>query len=165
MSVWVSRFRATVLLLTPVLLIAGCGDTGGPPQKATPTPGEKKEGHAHPGEGPHHGALVEWGDEEYHAEFTADRERGEVAVYVLGGDAETAAPIKADKVRLTGKDPAFQIDLKPAPEKTDPPGTASKFVGRLPEDTRGRRLSGTISAVVDGKPYSGDFRERPPHKD
>jgi hypothetical protein len=116
--------------------------------------------HDHPDEGPHKGALVEWGDEEYHVEYTSDRSKGEATAYILGPDAKTAAPIKADKIQLTSKDPAFQSDLKAAPQKEDPAGKSSVFKGKLPESAKGKKLTGTISGEVEGKPYVGDLKEK-----
>lgn len=144
---------ACVLVVGAALSAVGC-DTGGANK---PSPATQEKGHVHPDEGPHHGALVEWGQEEYHPEVVTDREKGEVTVYVLGKDAKTPAPVAAEKVVLAVKDPAFQTELKPAPQPGDPKGKSSRFVGTLPEFARGRRLAGTIGAVVDGKPYSGDF--------
>jgi hypothetical protein len=158
-----------VLLTAALAFAAGCGGGRQAPDAKPPAEGkkEKKKSHEHnhPDHGPHGGPLVEWGDGDYHVEVTADRAKGEVTVYILSDDAETAEPIKADKVQLTNKDPAFQVDLKPAPLPGDPPGTASRFTGPLPESARGRRLSGTVTGVVGGKPYAGDFREVPAHKD
>lgn len=143
-------------------LAAGCG-TGSGENKSG---GESKQkGHEHPTEGPHHGALVEWEDEDYHIEVLADRGTGVVTAYVLGRDAKTAAPIGSDKLVLAIKDPAVQVELKPTPEATDPKGKSSKFVGTLPEATKGRKLEGTIGGKVDGKPYSGEYSEKAVHKD
>jgi hypothetical protein len=143
------------------VLLAGC--SGNQPGQSPPTGNNKK--HDHPTEGPHHGALVEWGDEEYHPEVVFDREKNEVRVYVLGKNAKTPTPIGSDKITLSNTDPPFQVELKPSPNAKDPKGKSSQFVGALPDVPKDRRLGGTLAAVVDGKPYSGDFREAPPHKD
>jgi hypothetical protein len=154
------RDRLGALALAGVLAAAGCE------KPAAPTVAkEERKMHDRPDHGPHNGALAEWGDEDYHAEFTADREKNEVTVYILAKDAKTPSPIPSDKVTLASRNPPFQVDLNPLPEKTDPAGLSSRFVGQLPESARGRRLSGTLAAVVGGKPYSGSFREAPPHKD
>ena len=121
---------------------------------------EKK--HDHPDEGPHHGCLAEWGEEEYHVEFTVDRKTGTATVYILGGDAKKAKPIDAKEVTLTIKGKkAVSVDLKPKPDKDDPSGKCSRFVGTHKSLKATDLFSGTVSAEVGGKPYSGDFKQTP----
>jgi len=55
--------------------------------------------HAHPGEGPHHGDLVELGNEEYHAEVVHG-EGGSVSVYILDSAAKSAVPIDATELTI-----------------------------------------------------------------
>lgn len=139
-------------------LTAGCG----PDRAGLPLPSATDRGRE-PLPGPHKGALVEWGGE-YHAEVVADREKGQATVYVLAKNAKTPAPIAAEKILLSVDDPAIQVELKPAPEPGDPKGKSSRFVGTLPESARGWRLTGAVGGTVDGKRYSGEFREARPHK-
>src|SRR5687767_4521001 len=54
--------------------------------------GAGKKDHEH-GAGPHGGAIGEFGGK-YHFEFTVNHKTQEATVYILGGDAQTAAPIK-----------------------------------------------------------------------
>ena len=152
-----NRYGAGVIFVGAALL-AGCG----PDHAAKLPPDAKDQVHERP-VGPHKGALVEWG-EEYHAEVVADREKGEATVYVLAKNAKTPAPITAETVLLSVDDPVIQVELKPAPEPGDPKGKSSRFVGSLPDSARGWRLTGTIGGVVDGKRYSGEFREARPHR-
>jgi hypothetical protein len=152
-----------VVLGLAVLTAAGCSPAAGT-DKSVAT--KKAEAHDHPDKGPHGGALAEWGEEEYHVEFTADRGKKEVAVYILDGSAKKAAPIKAKTVTLTMKKekPPVQVKLTADPQKDDPPETASrfagtheKFAGELDPDEL------DVSAEVNGKPYEGTF-EVPGHK-
>src|SRR4051812_30689791 len=116
------RIGGLLALAAGVVLAVGCtnkpGETTAPGGTGQTTKGTGKEEHAE--EGPHHGPLVEWGEEEYHVEFTVDK--GEAKVYVLGKDAKTAAPVKADKIQLSNKSPSFQVDLKASPQTGDPKG-------------------------------------------
>lgn len=88
---------------------------------------------------------------------------GAVTVYILGKDAKTPAPIKADKVLLTVKKPSLQLDLKPQKQKDDPEGTASVFVGTHDNFAKEEKLEGSLSAEFGGKQYAGDFKY-PPEK-
>lgn len=164
---------AAGLLALAVVITAGCGDPPKEkPAKEKPAAKEKaakdkdaKEEHAT--EGPHKGAIAEWGEEEYHAEFTVDHKTKTAKVYVLGKDVKTPAPIKADKVKLSVKKPAFQIDLKPEKQAGDPEGTASVFVGTHDNFAKEQEFEGTLSAEFGGKQYAGDFKDKDhdhPHK-
>lgn len=121
---------------------------------------KKDDKHDHPEEGPHHGALAEWGEEEYHVEFTADRKKGSATVYILDGSAKKAKPIDAKEVTLTIKGKkAVSVDLKRDPQKDDGDGKCSRFTGKHKALTGKEKFAGTLSAEVGGKPYSGDFKE------
>lgn len=150
-------FGAGVIFVVAALT-AGCG----PDRAGTSPPSATDRGHEHP-VGPHKGTLVEWG-KEYHAEVVADREKGQATVYVLARNAKSPAPIAADTVLLSVDDPAIQVELKPAPQPSDPKGTSSRFLGTLPDSARAWRLTGTVEGTVDGKRYSGEFQEARPHK-
>jgi hypothetical protein len=122
--------------------------------------GHDEEGHAH-GEGPHGGTVADWGGGKFHVEFTVDRNKKEGTVYVLGGDEKTPSPIDAAEITLAIKDPAFSVALKASPQEGDPEGKASRFVGN--HDNLGivKEYEGSMSGVVDGTPYSGNFKEVP----
>lgn len=148
-------------IVLAALLVAGC--TPAAPPSATPAatpPAAKSEGHDH-GNGPHGGTVADWGGGKYHAEFTVDHDKKEATVYVLGGDAKTPAPIKAEKITLSINDPAFQADLKAAPLDGEKDGMSSRFVGN--HDNLGivKEYAGTITGDIDGTPYAGDFKELP----
>lgn len=170
----IRRWAAGLTFLAVAFLAAGCGgdekkDKGKAPDKTKAAKGkdaekEKEKGkEEHASEGPHKGALAEWGNEEYHAEFTVDHKTKSVKVYILGGDAKTAKPIKADKVMLSVKKPAFQVELKPEKQAGDPDGTASAFVGKDERFGVEQEFEGTLSAEFSGKQFAGDFKEKGDH--
>ena len=51
------------------------------------------------------------------------------------------------------------VKLEPSPEKEDPEGKSSKFVGKSDKLPKEGKLSGTVSGKVGTKPYTGDFKE------
>lgn len=120
-------------------------------------------GHGHPHDGPHEGALAEWGDEEYHAEFTVDHGKKQATVYILDGTAKSAPkvdPKEIGSVVLTIKaTPPVRIELQADGQKTDARGIA--FSGT--HDLLGKEMEfeGTISGKVTNKDYAGDFAEKP----
>ena len=59
-----------------------------------------RDEHAHEEEGPHGGHIIELGTEDHHAELTHDEATHKVGIYLLGGDAKTAAPIEAESVTI-----------------------------------------------------------------
>src|SRR4051794_36238606 len=69
----------------------------------------------HPDKGPHGGAVIEWGDEEYHLEFTVDRKTRQATVYVLDGNIRKAKPIAAKQLTLTLTQPVLTVMLEASP--------------------------------------------------
>ena len=145
------------------LLAAGC--PGGKDTKSTGSaPGAGK--HEHPEEGPHGGALAEWGEEEFHIEFKADPGKKQATVYILDGAAKKVVPIEAETVMLVIKNvqPPANITLKADPQKDDPKGKSSRFVGTHDALAKEMEFKGEISGKVGAKAYAGDFEEKA-HKD
>jgi len=145
------------------LVAAGCGS-----QPATTTSPEPKaeaphEDHDHHGAGPHGGTIAEWGGGAYHIEFTVDHVKKESAVYVLGGDAKTPAPIKTAKLLLTINEPSFQVELVAQPLDNESGGASSRFVGQHESLGKAQEFAGSVTAEVEGTPYAGDFQEEAGH--
>ena len=85
--------------------------------------------HEHATQGPHKGALIELGEEEYHGEIVLDEKTHLVTVYVLGSNAKDAVAIESTEVVINLKhgDKPEQFKLKAAPQTTDPKGKSSRF--------------------------------------
>jgi hypothetical protein len=142
-----------------LLLTAGCVRQPGATQQP---PAKKSHVHDHPDEGPHGGALAEWGNEKYHAEFTVDHAKKQATVYLLDGSAKKAAPIAADTIALTltNVKPPVRMALKAEPQEGDPKGQASRFTGTQEELGQKMEFKGEISGTVAGTPYAGTFEEK-----
>ena len=115
--------------------------------------------------GPHKGAVVEWGDEEYHLEVVPDAKAGTVTVYVYGDHKDLhkakAKAIDAKMLVLALKtNPAVTVKLDPKPIKNDGEGKSSIFVGKNDVFTKDMKFEGTISGKVGTKPYSGTFKQK-----
>lgn len=121
--------------------------------------GEGQHSHDH-GAGPHGGTLADWGGGKYHVEFTVDHQKQEATVYVLGTDAKSAAPIKTERISLTISDPEFLVDLLPVPLADEKDGLSSRFVGKHEKLGVVQEYAGTLTAEIEGTPYTGDFREQ-----
>ncbi|WDQ18079.1 hypothetical protein [Rhodopirellula sp. P2] len=115
-------------------------------------------GHGHAA-GPNDGTIVDWGGGKFHVEFTVDHDKQESTVYVFGPDEKSAVPIDAEAIDLSISDPVMQVTLKAAPQDSDPAGKASRFIGNHEKLGVVQEYAGTISGVIDGTPYSGDFAE------
>ncbi|MEM9369132.1 MAG: hypothetical protein AAGD07_24385 [Planctomycetota bacterium] len=113
-------------------------------------------GHAH-GVGPHGGTVVDWGGGTYHVELTIDPERQQAVAYVLGGDEKTPVPIDAGSIELAIQSPQMQLTLEPEPSPKDPTGKSSRYSGTEDSLSTLETYAGTITGVVEGTPYSGDF--------
>jgi hypothetical protein len=148
--------------------LSGCGK----PDESVPAPSSTDatstgddHGHAHDegghshGDAPHGGTLADWGGGDYHVEFIVDHDKQQAVVYVLGDDAKTPAPVKADMVLLSITEPSFQMELAASPLEGEADGTSSRFVGTHESLGIVREFAGSISAEVDGTPYVAEFKE------
>lgn len=117
--------------------------------------------HAGHGAGPHDGTVADWGGGKFHVEFTVDHGKKEGTVYILGADEKTPTPIDAAEIELTISDPVMQVTLKAAPQASDPAGKSSRFIGNHEKLGVVQEYAGVLSGVIDGTPYSGDFKEEP----
>ena len=116
-------------------------------------------------EGPHKGIIVEWGEEDYHPEIVVDAKAGTVTVYVYGNhnDLHKKKTKAIDSKSLTlvlKTTPPTTIKLEPSPEKDDPKGSSTKFTGKDDVLKKEMKWTGTLSAKVGTKPYSGDFKQK-----
>ncbi|QDV44527.1 hypothetical protein Enr13x_43930 [Stieleria neptunia] len=115
-------------------------------------------GHGH-GTGPHGGTIADWGGGKYHVEFTVDHDKTQATAYVLGGDEKTSAPIDADTIELNIVDPEMTVTLDASPEDSDPDGKASRFIGTHEKLGVVQEYEGSMTGVIGGTPYTGDFKE------
>jgi hypothetical protein len=154
----VRMLKVGVAALTFGALIAGCTQNVKP--KGGKSGPAEAESHVH-GMGPHGGTIADWGGGKYHIEFTVNHEKQEATVYILGKDEKTPTPIAAKdgKIMLSIKEPAFQVELKAAPQKDDPPGKASAFTGKHEKLGKEQEFAGTVTGEIDGTPFTGDFKE------
>jgi hypothetical protein len=166
------KLAGGLAILATLTLAIGCGG-----QKTSPTPdakdragkdkaGKDKGEHTH-GAGPHGGAVADWGGGKYHIEFKPDHDKQEVTVWILESDEKTPAPIQARDGQLAlsikglkTKD-SFEMVLKAAPEKDDPEGKSSRFVGKHEKIGVEQEFEGEITGEIGGTPYAGKFKEEP----
>jgi YHS domain-containing protein len=156
------RIPLSAIVSMALVVVAGCNrDQAGVSNKtdAPAAQGAASKDHGHE-VGPHGGPLVEWGEGEFHAEFTVDHNTREATIYILGADAKQPKPITTDKVLLSIKQPLMQLELKPLPHAGESDGLSSRYVARHDVFATERSFAGSISAVVNGKPYIGDFQEK-----
>ncbi|OYW17334.1 MAG: hypothetical protein B7Z55_12725 [Planctomycetales bacterium 12-60-4] len=109
--------------------LVGCGDGGAfKPADQLPQTAHDDHGHdhdhGHGAEGPHHGALIEFGEEEYHGEIVVDHAGHALKLYLLGPDAKSDATTAATEATLAIAGGA-KLTLKPAADQ--PEGQASLF--------------------------------------
>lgn len=126
--------------------------------KAPPAAGAA--GHEHPDHGPHGGALIELGNEKFHAELLHDEKSQTITVYVLDGTAKNEVPIPAKFVRINikraGKGEQFQ--LKPAAQKHETAGQTARFTlkdGTLCDRLHAEGVDARLVVEIEAKSYSG----------
>lgn len=162
MDCWKCSLPVLALGLT---LLCGCGGKEeyrefSDADNVTNTAGHDHHHHHHD-LGPNGGHLVELGDEQYHAEVLFDASDRSLTVYLLGPDAETAAPVAVEEITFTldGGDAPQTITLTASPVETDGENLASRFAseaGAVPETVRDAEdLHGSITAVIEGTSLTG----------
>jgi hypothetical protein len=149
-------------LLSGVWLLAGCQKPGTASRPASAQNAKNKHEHDHPETGPHGGALIEWGDDEYHAEFTVDHATQTATVYVLDASAKSAPKLDASKISkvmltLTQVSPPLTLELKPEPAKSNAQGIA--FAIKHEQFAKEADFQGNVSATIDGQAFTGEFKE------
>lgn len=156
---WFIRGIACFTFLAAVLAIAADGSKT--TALAVGQKDKKKDDAAHE-KGPHGGPIAEWGEEKYHVEITVNHEKKTVTAYILDGDIKKAAPIAAPSIKLTltSVKPAVQLVLKADPDKGDPKGSSSRFVGMHDKLADKVLLKGAVSGKVGDVPYVGNFEEK-----
>ena len=159
-------FVQAVQKLDAVLFAALCAASmavqafGAPPAtKPGDKPAAKADAHEHAEVGPHKGALIELGEEEYHAEFVLDEKTHTVSIYLMDGAVKNYVAIPAKEITVTlkhdGKPESFKLKAKP--QKTDPAGMSSMFTLKdeeFVEDLHHKGSDPRLMLKIDGKPFT-----------
>jgi len=164
-------------MLSAALVLTGC-NTSTPPAApaAAPSGASAGDDHAHgtaghTEEGPHHGHLIELGEEEYHAELTHDDATKTITVYLLDKEAKTPVPIADAEIvlNLVADGQPTQVKLAAAPQEGDPAGQSSRFSitdEKVLETLEAPQTTGRLNVTINGKTYSGtvEHHEHGAHK-
>jgi len=122
--------------------------------------------HHHHDAGPHGGHIIELGD--YHGEVSLDKDRV-LTLYILGGDAATAAPVTdaTAKVRAKVGTAQKEIPLKAAPLDGETDGKTSRFTAaadQVPTEIIDvEDLAGDVILVIAGKETVGTIEHDHDH--
>jgi hypothetical protein len=163
-------------MIGAALALSGCGrttpqDAGNLPPTTAGADGHDHDhahGHDHPAEGPHHGDLVELGNEDYHAEVVHG-EGDAVTVYILDGSAKNVVPIDATDVVLnvTHDGKPEQVRLPAMPEASDGQGKSSRFSvvnAQLASRLDDEKSSAKLVVTIAGKQYTGKVEHHHGHE-
>lgn len=178
-------------LTIAAIFVAGCSNdsstgsaTSGPETSGPPNTVDDHAGHAHPSEGPHHGDLIELGNEEYHAELLHPEDHDDdahpagdedghehtgITIYVLDSSATKMVPIGAADVtiNLTHDGKPEQFRLAAMPTETDPAGKSSRFASDshdlLEHFHEAEHVEGTLVLSINGKSYRGKISHEHDH--
>ncbi len=117
-----------------VLVMTGCAEEHADQPSTTTAPAAHQPADAHPTQGPHAGALIELGQEEYHAELVHDEASNLVTIYVWDAGIKHPVPIEAGEliVNLSQDGQPEQFALAASPTVDDPAGQSSRFTSTSP---------------------------------
>ncbi|MBI3411119.1 MAG: hypothetical protein HY040_22520 [Planctomycetes bacterium] len=123
--------------------------------------GGKKDGDHEHKPAAHGGTVVNVGTDSYHAEVVFSKD-GQVKLYPLGKDETKSISVENQTLKAyakhEGADKAMEMELKPEPQKGDPKDHTSLFVGKLPGDLVGKKVTVTIPALmVEGERFRVEF--------
>ena len=149
-------------------LLAGC-ETKQPIEPAPTGPQVVDAKHDHPAEGPHHGQLIELGDDEYHAEIVHNDATRTVTVFLLDKQAKNNVPIAEREITINvaTEDQPLQFKLPAMPLPDDPKGSSSQFAlidAQLCDALDSEKTRTRINVTIDGKPYIGTVEHRHDHE-
>ncbi|MGN6135323.1 MAG: hypothetical protein ACTHK7_11805 [Aureliella sp.] len=158
------------LLLGALPIFSGCGNPSAAPAGGAVNidgpPPATVDAHGHPSEGPHHGALVELGNEEFHAEVVHSADT--VTVYILDASASKAVPIDAQDVTINvvHDNQPEQFKLAASPEASDGAGKSSRFAlqdSELVEHLDTPAAAPKLMITINGTPYRGEVHHDHDH--
>jgi hypothetical protein len=151
-----ARLTVTVVSLVAGAAFAGCAK----PDAAEVKQASAAHEHGHGEEGPHHGQLIELGEEEFHAELMHDDANQKVTVYVLDHKAQAGVPIGASEIMVnlivSGK--PIQFAIPAVPDSSDPSGKSSRFElanKDLSDALDSKDMVARLSLTIEGKAYTG----------
>lgn len=163
--------RHLAVLASLVTISVGCtpetkSDNSKTGQSVSDAPPPTVDQHAHPSEGPHHGTLVELGNEEYHAEVVHDA--ASVTVYILDSGAQKPVAIDAADVtiNLMHDNKAEQFKLTAQADAGDAAGKSSRFVladAELAGHIDDKASAPKLSVSINGTPFKGDIKHDNDH--
>jgi hypothetical protein len=141
------------------MVFSGCNSS---PQSASKADKDDHahEAGAHPEEGPHHGHLIELGQEEYHAELTHDDATKTVSIYLLDKEAKESVAIADVEIvlNIVVDSKPLQVKLAAAPQDGDAAGKSSRF-SIVNEDVlealEAPTTTGRLNVSIGGKSYVG----------
>ena len=155
------RTHSLLLASIGLALVAGCNSAKDAYHEVPKGARVKEQPHEHE-EGPHHGHLVELGEEEYHAEVVFDPKTAKINVYTLDSSAKKPAPTDAKEVKLelTIAGQPKSLAAKAVPDAGDPPNKSSRFEVADNADVKANLkgeedLKGSVTVAIGGKTYTG----------
>lgn len=137
---------------------------------------KKGDGHEHKAAA-HGGKIVSVGTDNYHAEVVFEKD-GQLKFYTLAKDETKAISVETQtlKAHVKHDDKSHEMELRPEPQKEDPKGKSSLFVGKLPAEVIGKKVTVTIVGLkMEGETFRvefsseggkhGDHKDHKDHKD
>ncbi len=153
-----NKFFLTLTAIVSLGINTGCTPQIKPAENKTTN--SSSESHEHASVGPHHGSLIELGNEEFHAEMVHDEQS--VTIYILDSAAKTTVPIDAAEltINVIHEGTPEQFKLPASPEAGDPTGKSSRFT-LADADLAGHIddvAAPKISVTIDGTSFQGEIK-------
>lgn len=148
-------------IVLSMICLSGCGGGSTPTARTSESGahGGHDHSHDHPTEGPHHGHLIELGNEEFHGELLHDDD-GNLTIYILDSSAKKTVPIEATEVtvNLSHAGEASQHKLAASATEGDPEGMSSRFQiqdKKLVDALDAEGSTAQLVVTINGKQFIG----------
>jgi hypothetical protein len=149
------KLGAVILAFAATTAFVGCDRPSNPP----PSDKGKADAHAHHDhgeEGPHHGHLIELGEEEFHAEIVHDDAASKVTIYLLDGKAKESASADGEEVTISivveGQPKDFALKATDAAKRDQFESKEPVLVASLDHE---KDAKGRLQVTINKKPYTG----------
>ena len=119
---------------------------------------KKGDGHGHK-PAAHGGTVVSVGTDSYHAQVVFEKD-GQLKLYTLGKDESKSISVETQtlKAHVKHDEKSHEMELKAEPQKDDAKGKTSLFVGKLPAELIGKKVTVTIPGLmVEGERFRVEF--------
>lgn len=152
------KLTLAAIAVAALTVYVGCGGQTPAPEQVQNASKDGDHGHK---AGAHGGVIFSIGADNYHAEVRFE-EDGVVRLFMLGRDETRVQEVEEQKMTAhalpDGATQSITFEIKADPQTDDAPGKTSQFIGRLPKELWGKKLSIVVPIRIAGERFRPTFK-------